>query len=237
MIKSYGNSFILETINQSNHVYKFPFSSEELNFTYRMAFEKAKFTMARNQAGTKRLPLTKVDKAFQGMLAEYAVHKFIHEILHVPYTQISRYDVDRNSFQYVPNEEYDIKIIKDSKTYDCEVRSSIKVGKIPEDAFNTYDVIGPYYNDYKVVEEEFADFYIRPMYMVNNKRFNKKKDSIIQEIRKGTVSLYILTGAIKTDFETFGYQKNMDQKDTDYWAIRMKDLGGIEKFIPKFNHL
>lgn len=238
LIKNHTNSFFPVDINYGNNrVFYIKLATAELNLNLEMAKEKAQYTMDYSQSGDIRSPEVKINKAFQGILAEYAVHKFINEVLSVPYSNIRRYDIERTDFQYRANEEFDIKIFQNNSWLDCEIRSSISSGYPVYTTFNNMDIIGPYYNAYKRGFEQIADFYIRPFYIMNNKNFNIKSSSLYDALLNDEGKLYILTGATKQDFTKYSYIQSMNQGETEYRAIKIREVGGIEGFYNKFKNL
>lgn len=238
LITNNTDSFYPVDINNgSNTIYFIKPTVEELNLNLEMAKEKAQHTMDYSQNGTKRPLNVKINKAFQGMFAEYSVHKFLNQILDVPYSDIKRYDMERSDFQYRSEEEFDIRIYKNNQWLDCEIRSSISGGYQVFTTFNNMDVIGPYFNTHKRNFEQVADFYIRPFYIMDIKNFNTNNNSLYDALLNDEGKLYILTGATRQDFAQYSYTKSMNQNDTTYKAIKIKEIGGVEGFYSKFKDL
>lgn len=227
--------FIKEPINNGkNFIYRYLVRVDDILLTWKMAHEKAGYTMDASQSGEKRSVNVKVINAFKGMLAELVCHRFLISVVGEEDKNIYRYDIVRNDFSY-DSEEYDIKIKNNDEIYNVEIRSSISYKTDIEQAYNQFDIIGSYVNENKR-HEDLSDIYIRPFYQYNKvkERSVEERNKIHIDILTGKVSIYIIAGAFKEDFEKKGYTKTMGQNNTNYYALKIKEASDPYQFIERY---
>ena len=232
------NEFLKETIHSNDEiytVYKYLPRLEDIIFCMKMAKFKSDFTMNASQANEPRKINEKVSKAFNGMLAELAIHRFFIKVLEIPENHIKRFDFERDTFKYT-KDEYDLKIFINNTWYDVESRSSISYKTTLKEAFEGFQLIGPYVNEVKV-SEDYNAIYLRPLYQYKEVKKRSKEELLNLPIDyyKNKVDLYLITGAFKKDFDKHGYVKDMYQNNTNFNVIDIRALGGLDKFIERFN--
>ena len=190
----------------------------------KIAKEKSKHTMSKNQAGFNRNQITKIIKSSQGILAEMFLHILLLERYKL---NTIRYDLERKTFEY-SIEEYDIKIIAADKNYEVESRSSIIRNKTIKQFIENDFIIGPYYNKFKE-KDEVADFHFRPVYFKEYKpliEINNKFD-INPELYNGTTKLIISGCATKEEMIKHSIIGTLGQKGTKYNLIKVEFCGDI----------
>ncbi|WP_121616638.1 hypothetical protein [Virgibacillus halodenitrificans] len=232
------SEFLRERIyvnNESHVVYKYLPRLEDIIFCMAMAKVKSGYTMNASQANLPREDYEKVSKAFNGILAEFVIHRFLLIVIGIREDHIKRFDLERDRFNYT-RDEYDLKIFLNNVWYDIESRSSISYKTNLKEAFEKYHVIGPYFNEAKV-SEDYNAIYLRPLYQYKDVRFRNKEEllDLMKDYYKNRVDLYLMTGAFKEDFDKYGYQKDMGQNSTAYTVVNIRDVGGLDRFIRRFN--
>lgn len=204
---------------------------EILKCAVEMGKEKSKFTMNENQAGIPRSQAMKIKKASQGILAEMFVHFLLVERYGL---NVKRFDLERETFEYSDN-EYDLKIIVDTKEYEVESRSSnihhFSVRKFVKDDV----IIGPYGNSVKIMDE-YADFHFRPIYLPEFYPFSFETEKAVynKKMIDGTIRLVITGVATKQDFIDFGRNSSMGQKGTTYHVVDVLKIGDVKVMDEKF---
>jgi len=205
---------------------------EIMKCAVKIAKEKSQFTMAHNQASIPRTEVVKLKKCAQGVLAEM----FIHFLLMNRYNlDVLRYDLERPTFVYSP-EEYDLKIVtSDGLEYEIESRSS-NIHHLCVHKFITNDVfIGPYGNKMKITDE-YADFHFRPIYMPNFEPFIEEFEKTIYNpaMFNGEVLLVITGVATKQDFIQNAYEATLGQRGTTYKVVNASVVGDVKDMDNKF---
>lgn len=198
---------------------------------------KSQFTMAQNQASIPRTEIVKLQKCAQGVLAE----RFVHFLLMDRYgLDVLRYDLERLTFVYSP-EEYDLKIVdEDENEYEVESRSSNVHHSFIWKFVNDDVIIGPYGNRVKVTDE-LADFHFRPIYMPDFKPFIEEYGKTIYNpaMFDGGIKLVITGMATKQDFIDYGHLATLGQRGTTYQVVDAKIAGDVadmdRKIIDFFN--
>lgn len=244
--------FKSEKIQINNNDFNFVkilFSKEELDLALKQANLKSKHTMNANQAGEQRTALTKINKQFQGILAEIAITKYLEIALkEKPYMSVLRYDsVRTDNFQSSIN-EYDIKIVNhnNNNQWEIESRSSVCWKKdlhkaLKDDtvvrAYN--HIIGSYQSKFKNNENQ-NDFYIRPLFHIPlgyNKENPFDFTRIFKEQNK-SISLYLISGCHKsTMFGDKGFKNSLSQNGTEYQLLKYKDSLDMSEFTKKIRKL
>lgn len=197
-----------------------------------IAKEKSQFTMVQNQAGIPRTNLEKLIKCLQGVLAEMFVHFLLMDRYNL---DVLRYDLERLTFVYVP-EEYDLKIIcQDGTEYEVESRSSNVHHSIIKQFVNKDVIIGPYGNGVKI-EDELADFHFRPIYMPNFEPFKEDNGKIKYNLNMfdGSIKLVITGVATKADFISNSYTTSLGQGGTTYHVVKVSVVGDVTEMDRKF---
>lgn len=205
-----------------------------LEMCQQLAIEKAKYTMDQDQRGEIRSQGEKESKQLEGIIAETYCHLLLMQ--HLPDWQILRYDLERDSFNY-STDEYDIKIKKDDKEYEFEIRNSYSYKTSIAQGYAKLDVLGAYVNIYKL-SEQLSDFFIRPLFQLNPpegyRRYAPKfnsADELLRKIFDGSIIPYICCGTDKNDLIKNGYQSTFNQGSTKYQAIKMVNTKDIIDFI------
>lgn len=224
--------------NNKNTIYKYIPRIEDILLSWEIAKEKEQHTMTYSQNSRPRSKKEKLGSAFQGTFSELVCHRFLLKELGEPYESIKRYDAERESFVYIEKEEYDIKIQKENRDLDVEIRSSISYKTSIEQAYNQQHIIGTYTNE-KKPHENLSDVYIRPYFQY--KDIKNRKPSEMNELHKDLfqkrVEIYIMTGAFKEDFLNKSKILSFSQNGTEYHTIEMKEMGDVELFKQRYNKL
>ena len=200
-----------------------------------LAKEKSQFTMNQNQANIPRSETVKVKKCAQGILAEMFVHFLLVERYGF---NVKRFDLERDSFEY-STDEYDLKIIVDSKEYEVESRSS-NIHHFSIRKFVKEDVmIGPYGNASKIMDE-YADLHFRPIYMPEFFPFSYEDGGKVVYNKKmidGSIRLVITGVATKEDFLKNGRNSSLGQRGTTYHVVDISKIGDITEMDKKIKEL
>ena len=173
-------------------VLEFRAPADMYNNCVKIAREKARYTMDYSQSLVLRRPEEKEIKQFKGILAETAIQLYLVQKCRIPFHQVHRWDLERDTFQSASN-EYDLKItaangentngkIANREVANREVTNrkianrkianrEITIESRASDSYKTsldsfvrqYDIIGKYSNSRKTNEKK-ADVYMRPVY-------------------------------------------------------------------------
>ncbi len=201
------------------------------------SFLKSEYTNNENQNTESRARYTKLEKQFEGIVAEIAIVEWLKTILNNN-TQIIRHDDVREDGFRSPADEFDIKIINpQGKEFTIEVRASVNY-KYPfgENTIKFFDTIGPY-NNYIKKQEKQADFYIRPLFQLKNPLGNNARIcdfSLLEKFLNNEADLYITGGATYDLMVKKGYNTNFGQKNTSYKALKIingLDINALEQAI------
>lgn len=213
-------------------VLEFQAPADIYNHCYKIAREKSKYTMDYSQKLSIRTPKEKEIKQFKGILAETAIQLYLIQICRIPFDSVHRWDLERDTFQYTPN-EYDLKISTEKKELLIESRASDSYKTSLDKFVKYYDIIGKYSNRKKTNEKK-ADIYMRPVYQfipcVKAEEWKDKLYETYQMIQSKSLKLYLVSGA--TEAQMYGeksYTKNMSQGDTVYQCLKIMDAGDMNR--------
>ena len=221
-------------------VYRFNTNKSIIDNCIELTKKKMNYTMDISQAGIIRSPDIKFSSQFRGILAETATQILFEKVY--GFENVKRWDLERNSFKYSTN-EYDLKIILDSKEILCESRSSLSYKTTLGEFIENYHIIGPYVNSYKK-EEKGNHIYIRPLFQYttvdkNAKIITKERQlDVLNDINSKELILYIISGAVYD--EMFGIdseESNNNQGKTKYRMIRVSKAGDMMDFRDKMKKL
>lgn len=200
--------------------------------------QKSQFTMDASQEGKNRSPELKFQMQLMGILAEIYSQEYLIEIIASASLsgqwKVIRYDDVRTDGFKSPANEYDIKIesANGAKVFKVESRSSIARDRSLKVAIEQFDIIGPYSSVAKS-GEEFADFFIRPLYeflpYASKKYF---PSNFLKHLEAEEVKLHLVAGCSKKDMSDKGYIKSMNQSGTTYRVIKIVDGYDVKKFSP-----
>lgn len=222
---SNNNGFIVKNFNvlKINFLDKLSLNLKSLI----QSFLKSEYTNNENQNAETRLKYNKLEKQFEGIVAEIAIAEWLKIIFSGTQTQILRYDdIRKDTFKSAAG-EFDIKIINPQhQEFTVEVRASVNY-KYPfgENTIKYFDTIGPYYN-YVKKQEKKADFYIRPLFQLKKPLGNNAKIcdfSLLEKFLNDEADLYITGGATYELMKDKGYNTNFNQKNTTYKALKIID--------------
>lgn len=202
------------------------------NNCYKIAREKAKYTMDYSQNLSKRSWEEKVIKQFKGILAEMSIQLYLIQKCKIPFHHIYRWDLVRDTFQYA-SKEYDLKISTEHKELFIESRSSDSYKTSLGRFIEYYDIIGKYSNRIKTSERK-ADLYIRPVYQfapcIRQEEWKDKLFETYQMIQSNSLKLYLVSGATKEEmYGEKSYTKNMSQGETTYRCLKITDAGDMNR--------
>lgn len=174
LYEKYGSYeyFKSEELEGFGEVLEFQAPADIYNNCFKIAREKAQYTMDYSQELKIRTPKEKVIKQFKGVLAETAIHLYLVKECGIPFDKVHRWDLERSSFRYSSN-EYDLRFLTDSGELSIESRASDSYKTSLDEFVKKYDIIGKYSNS-KKVGEKTADLYIRPVYQCES-RFSEKE--------------------------------------------------------------
>lgn len=235
------NNRFREIIDSNNRkiYYEYIPSKLELSFLESIAQEKMKYTNSNNQDDQIRIADEKVNKQFEGCLAEFVVAKFLITILDENPQNIKIYDAEREDFLYHKDEEYDIKVCRNSITKKCEVRCSWSYRYDLTKFCKDCDVIGSYINNTKY-KEALADFYIRPVLQLkqfDNKLSHTPKNSI-QLMKEGKAGIYIVAACTREEMEKLGtLNPAMTRNQTKFFCTKINQLDSVSDFKKKYHNM
>ncbi len=232
-------NFIKNDKTHSLPVIKFEyknFSKELIKNCYDISVAKAEKTMNQDQAGQKRSQKIKIINQFRGILAESIVHLYLHFGIGIPFDKIKRYDLERKTFDYNP-EEYDIKIVStdSQKTKEIEVRSSNNPYKTISRYLANRGIICTYTNKLKKHENakdiSFAVIYSN--YKHTGHLDEKIRSKFFQDFKNENYQIYLITHcATKQAFSEHGETVNLGQGNTEYIQVPFYSISD-EKFHVK----
>lgn len=216
------------------------FTNGLIHNCFNIAVEKAKKTMPQDQAGNIRLDEIKVINQFRGILAETIVHLFLYYKCDINIKNIYRYDLERETFDYKP-EEYDIKLKLCNNVLEVEVRSSNNPWTDISQYLLHRGVLAIYTNDFKKTEA-VKDISFAVIYdLINHKgpldEYTRKK--FFEDFKNNKYKIYLITHcATKDAFELFGEITNLGQGKTQYIQVPFSTISDkkyhIKNIIAKF---
>lgn len=202
-----------------------------LNNCYKIARVKARYTMDESQSLEIREPEKKVINQFKGIMAETAIHIYLHRRCNFSIEDIHRWDLERTTFTDAHN-EYDLKISRNGVDYFIESRSSSSYRSGLDQFMLRYDIIGKYSNRRKS-SEKVSDMYVRPVFQYVNRTLTKDEYELAvydtcSDISDKNLKLFLVAVAGKDEmYGEHGYTKNMRQGYTKYQCIKIKDAHDI----------
>lgn len=205
------------------HILKVIPNADIISHALDIAKEKAEYTMAEDQGERIRTNEGKVLSAFRGVFAETAIQILFETVLNnYEDLEIIRYDIERETFEYKP-EEYDVRIKNKNNVYDLEIRSSENYKYDLKGGLEKLDIIGEYTNSTKV-SEEYSDYYVRPLYHYKPTTYKQEKNlsSYIDKLKKGEIILYITAGTDLYSMNKYSKIKNLGQEKTKYRCLWMQ---------------
>jgi hypothetical protein len=223
-----GNRFIsVIELTYSN------FSKKLLENCLKIAKEKAQKTMSKNQAGEDRPFEIKVINQFRGVLAETIVHLYLHYECGIPLQNIKRYDLERRTFDYSP-EEYDLKIIKNGKEYTLEVRSSHDYYGDLKKYLEKRGIICAYINKYKL-QENIKDISCAVIFQLkgySGPLDNNTRSKFFEDFERERYKIYFITHCATKDVcKEKSYKTNLGQKSTEYLIVPFRTISQPEFHI------
>lgn len=227
-----GYQYFVEVKLDFGMVLEFKAPSDIYNNCYKIAREKANYTMDYSQSLGKRTLEEKIIKQFKGILAEASIQLYLVQKCNIPFDKVHRWDLERNSFKFSLN-EYDVKIVTERGDISIESRASDSY-KTPLNVFvKYYDIIGKYSNQRKI-GEKIADLYLRTVYQfmpcIEEK---ERRDMLFQTyrmIQAKSLRLYLVSGATREEmYGKKSYMKSMQQGETLYQCLKIKDAGDMNR--------
>ncbi len=202
------------------------------NNCFKIAREKAKYTMDYSQKLSVRTQEEKTIKQFKGILAETAVQLYLILQCNIPFDKVYRWDLERESFKNASG-EYDIKIVTETKDLFIESRASDSYVTTLNGFVKYYDIIGAYSNLRKT-NEKIADLYLRPVYQfvpcIKREEWSDKLYETYKMLQAKSLRLYLVSGATKEEmYGENSYTKNMNQGETLYRCLKIADAGDINR--------
>jgi hypothetical protein len=190
--------------------------------------------MNAGQSGAYRSSELKFQMQLMGTVAEIYCQEYLKSIFE-EYKKDNEYDVIRyddvrtDGFKS-PENEYDIRIINKNSSlyYNVESRSSIAHNRDFETALKQFDIIGPYTSVVKH-EEKLNDFYLRPLYEYTAAS-NYLPSNFEKHLKNKEIKLYIVAGCSKEDMIKKGYDKSMNQSNTNYRVVKITNAFDAVQF-------
>lgn len=240
----FSNLFSEEKYIINNKIFtvlKFNVDKKLVNHCLDIAKEKSNYTMALNQNLEERTDEQKFINAFRGILAETLVHLFLLKKCDLDFSRVKRFDLERASFEYSP-EEYDINIIKGEEELRLECRSSSSWCANIKKACETKPIIGQYINSTKS-SESISDLYSCVLFQYDTDYFRKNKIykdkdktklNTIQDILDGNLLVYLPSGTnVEQMTGVDSRRDNYGQKNTEYNLVDISKAGDIKSYIKK----
>lgn len=224
------------------------FTQDEMCKALDAAYLKSQHTMNNSQAGTIREPILKFQNQLQGILSEMAVEGYLKELFeNNNNVLVERYDNVRTDGFKSPKNEFDIRLhllnAKDGtieKSFDFEIRSSKhrhdsnKSEKLFDNVLKK-PIIGPYESRSKN-QEEYSDFYIRPIMAIPSYG-DKDKDAVFRHIYQDNAKIHLLGGCGVKTMKENSYIGNLGQKGTNYVLVELtkeNDMISFSKNLVSF---
>ncbi len=216
----------------SGLVLEFQAPADLYNNCVKIAKEKAKYTMNYSQNLIVRTMKEKEIKQFKGVLAEMAIQLYLIKICGIPFDQVHRWDLVRDTFRNAFG-EYDLKVTTEKGEIYIESRASDSYKTSLNRFVRRYDIIGKYSNSRKVKEKK-ADVYLRPVYQfVPCVKENEHDDKLFETydlIQSKELILYLVSGAMREEmYGQKSYTKNMGQNNTIYRCLKIVDAGDMNR--------
>ena len=225
-----GKSFICYGVQNTNFIYfRFIPRVSDLDFVYRLSQEKANFEMNQSQNAIVRTPEQKIEKTFEGTLAELAVVQFLYNVCNIEPKLIQWYNIERSSFKY-NHQEYDIRL---NNKIDIGVRSSYyKESNDISGVFFTKQMDYMLYQNSVKKQDKKDDFQMRVLYLNkhNIKYTPKTVMEIISDLLFGRIEIYIVGGIKCSEILSRGTYKKMGQRNTVYCTLNLKEGPNLQEF-------
>lgn len=225
-----GKTFIEYRVPQTNFsYYRFFPRVSDLDLVNRLSKEKIKFEMNASQNIEERNTTKKLEKTFEGTLAELAILQFLTVIYHINHQYIKWYNIERNSFEYSP-EEYDIRL---DDRIDIGVRSShFKESDDISRVFFTDKMDYFLYQNEIKKQDKKDNFQMRVLYLdvVNPNYIPKSVAQLISALNNDKMQIYIVGGIKCSEIITRGQYKNMGQYNSQYHTLNLKSGPNLTKF-------
>jgi len=193
-------------------------SPELVETSILLAEEKSLKTMDSNQNLIVRNRAEKINQSCRGILGEAAIQLLFAKQLKLPLTDIKRFDLERDSFDYT-SDEYDLRI----SNIRIEVRTSNNPTASILDYISNRDrgVICTYTNRVKSREQE-SDFYFGFVYDYPGMRGPvplDRKISFARDIVEGRLKMYLVAGVNNAERERYGVVTHLNQSNTSYKVV------------------
>lgn len=212
------------------------FDTDLLKNVYNISLEKAEKTMDFNQNLEERNKKIKIIRQFRGVLAETIVHLYLHYICKIPINKIKRYDLERETFEYKP-QEYDIKLCSNYQNIDCytiEVRSSNNPYKNIEDYLTKKGIICAYTNNRKATEE-IKDISIAIIYKLADhigSLRGETEEKFFEDFDENKYTIYFPTHcALKESCYNLSVKTDLGQNNTEYITVPFSKISDSKYHI------
>lgn len=225
-----GQTFIKYVVpNTKFTYYLFVPRVSDIDFVKRLSQEKVRFEMNHSQNAIIRDYTKKLEKTFEGTLAELATIQFLESVYKINSKYIKWYNIERNTFRYVPKEEYDIRL---NDHIDIGVRSSYY-----KESANMAEVFSSNKMDYFLYKnkvkgmDKIDNFEMRVLYHTAPKYIPRSIDEMIKKLNDGTIKIYIVGGIRCSEIQSRGKYKQMGQNNTQYLTLNLKDGPCLDEFF------
>ena len=192
------------------------FPNELLVENIKLAKEKAKYVSVRNQRGINRSPQEVFVNVFKGIMAETVGQIYLTEICGFDHNSVRRYDLERDSFRYNPEKEYDVGLFRDNLFW-SEV--GVKASKIQRNRLDNFlkeqhCIIGKYRYDGRA-EDHNSAYYLGIIIVYDD---SYDVNTFVEEYMKDKIKTYIVSGASFSEMTGVYSSSNikMNQKGTSY---------------------
>lgn len=229
--RTIGRTFIKYLVPHTKFsYYLFVPRVSDIDFVRRLSQEKVSFEMNQSQNAIIRDPIKKLEKTFEGTFAELAVIQFLESVYKINSKYIKWYNVERNTFRYVPEEEYDIRL---NDHIDIGVRSSYyKESVTMNEVFSSKKMDYLLYKNKVKRTDKIDDFEMRVLYHIATapKYIPRSIDEMIKKLNDGTIKTYIVGGIRCSEIKYRGKCKQMGQRNTQYLTLNLKDGPCLDEF-------
>lgn len=200
----------------------------DIRLAEKIAIKKEPFLSNKSQNSMNRSKETKVRSAFKGIFSEMMVVNFLLSEVDLSNNKVKWYDIERETFKYIPGKEYDIKLKPNTI---IDVRSSYfyeSTDIIEAFGSNKMDYIPSYTNKNKS-NERMTDISIRVLYnyvseeIRKDRYYNRSTANLASDLLNGKAKSYII-GFITKDMIADNYrEKSLNQNNAKYKAVPLRD--------------
>lgn len=211
-------------------------SSSLVDFSMNVAQVKASKTMDLNQNLKSRTNNEKVSSLCRGILGETALQLLIANYLQINLDQVLRFDLERETFDYVPY-EYDLSF----RNRRIEMRTSNNNYSSIDDYVNSLEkgIICRYVNRTKNTEQD-SDYFFAVVYDYPGRRgaiSDDKRLEFAEDIKAGRLKMYLLAGANLEEKRKYATKVSLGQHNTTYEIINFSKCRRLQTVLDEMKDL